>query len=69
MPWKFDLSDKMLTLYGFTGGLFASLFLTPRRFVVGITGTYLAAELVNPDVTHIQSVVNAFSAIDLILQE
>ena len=43
MPWKFDLSDKMLTLYGFTGGLFASLFLTPRRFMVGITGTYLLA--------------------------
>ena len=43
MVWNFDLSDKMLALYGFAGGLLSSIFLTPRRFVVAVTGGYLAA--------------------------
>lgn len=38
MSFSLNLSDKMLALYGFAGSLLSGIFLSPPRYVWGVSG-------------------------------
>jgi hypothetical protein len=39
---KLNISDKILAVYGFGGSLVSTIFLSPPRYVWGITGLFVA---------------------------
>lgn len=43
MPFELNLSDKFLAIYGFAGSLLSTVFLSPPRYVWGISGLVTAA--------------------------
>jgi hypothetical protein len=45
MPINFDLnlSDKFLAVYGFAGSLLSTIFLSPPRYVWGLSGLLVAS--------------------------
>lgn len=43
MPIGEYLSDKMLAVYGFAGSLLSSIFLSPPRYVWGISGLIIVS--------------------------